>query len=667
MAKKHSRKRSQPEPASSAHQAITRQLPARPTSSAAALPVTYPVGPKRESVEDFTARVEPLLRDASTVIYMDTSFAMWLVKGSLETRKQFIEWAKGLDGRIHVPVWTFHEFYRHHQHDTLRADVASAARTLKNAANDFVEAAKLFADQPLYGGLSEEHFLRELELMKVKVGEVIGATQSWKYGDAAAHIASWLSEHLCQSRIVFDLMATLGQVGSNRFTQDVPPGFLDRVKEDSKEKGSNRFGDLILWEEVLAHVPATQATTVILLTKDRKFDWFAKSEDPDIATDMKWIRSRWDPVPAPHPMLVLELTQRSSARQLVLLDNLYLGSILWSVDPRKYSKLVAYALGMTLGTYEERRPADQRQDEPVVKRPISTAPTLAQIKTACDAALDPTSPTAQAMLAQILQKPNDAEAFLATITGESLAAMAIGDRASLARLVADSALMPENPTAKLLAETLLRLATTEKAETAAPIYIGLLASAYFDGPDPRDIPRAVNLQGIFDHIADGAFDRARLIFGRRLAQSGSRALFIPQREAKPLVLRFVHDADQLQVPLVLVQILLFAKGLLSEVGPGLPSNLCRALHGKTSASVESLSKIVAHRYGLPEKLLTIEGADPTEMRTIPSDLGFLEIDAILANEQDSADDEMETEPLEDFGALNVDDAAESTLLDGDNE
>jgi hypothetical protein len=627
----------------------------------------YPIGTVRESVENFIARVEPLFRDENTAIYMDTSFAMWLVKGSTETRNQFVEWAKGLGGRIHVPVWTYHEFYRHHQHDTLRADLKAHAQKLKNATNEFVEAARLVADQPLYSGLSEDHFLRELDLMKGKVGEMIDAAQRWNYEEAAAHIARWLSEHLCQSRIVFDFMATLGQVGSTRFSQDVPPGFLDRIKEDSKEKGSNRYGDLIFWEEVLGHVPTTKATSVILLTRDRKFDWFAKSEDPEISADLRWIR-RWNPVPAPHPTLTLELMQRSAARQLVLLDNLYLGSILWSADSRKYSRLIAYALGMTPGVYEQERETDQPKDGSVVKaRPSSTEPASKDIKAACDAALDPKSDAAVALSEKALQTPHEAEEFVDKVTGEFLAAMSVEERAAFSRLVADKALQPENPGAKLLAEKLLLLASSESALIAAPIYVGLLTSAYYDGTTPRDVPQAFDLQGMFNQLSDKAFERACRFLGTRLEKAGSRALFIPHGQPEQIVLRFVHDAEQPQVPLVLVQILLDSKGLLGKVGSSLPSNLGRVLNGQTSASIETLLEVVAHRYGLPEKLMTVDGGKLDDIRTIPVDLGFLQVDAIIANERDASDDNLEDGSTAENEAPDDDGVAEPTVLEGDDE
>jgi len=65
-------------------------------------------------------------------------------------------------------------------------------------------------------------------------------------------------------------MATLEAKGTARYTQDVPPGFLDRRKVDAPTKGSNRYGDFLFWEEVIQHARTIGARTVIIVTRDRK-------------------------------------------------------------------------------------------------------------------------------------------------------------------------------------------------------------------------------------------------------------------------------------------------------------------------------------------------------------------------------------------------------------
>lgn len=92
--------------------------------------LSYPIGPDGADATGFIRRAAALINDPRTAIYVDTSFLMWLTKGGAESRQQFLDWASTLGQRMHIPVWTYHEYYRHHSRDTLRANLAGEAKNL---------------------------------------------------------------------------------------------------------------------------------------------------------------------------------------------------------------------------------------------------------------------------------------------------------------------------------------------------------------------------------------------------------------------------------------------------------------------------------------------------------------------------------------------------------
>ena len=77
---------------------------------------------KPESADDFIERVSGLLQDKRTHLYFDTSFLMWLTTIGPVSRQQFLAWAGTLGDRTHVPLWSIHEYYRHHRHETLKTE-----------------------------------------------------------------------------------------------------------------------------------------------------------------------------------------------------------------------------------------------------------------------------------------------------------------------------------------------------------------------------------------------------------------------------------------------------------------------------------------------------------------------------------------------------------------
>lgn len=75
--------------------------------------------------------------------------------------------------------------------------------------------------------------------------------------------------------------------GAKRYENQTPPGYMDAGKDDDR-----RFGDLVIWKQVLAHASSTKKP-VILVTDERKEDW--------------WLISRGQVV-LPRPELVEEAT-----------------------------------------------------------------------------------------------------------------------------------------------------------------------------------------------------------------------------------------------------------------------------------------------------------------------------------------------------------------------
>lgn len=639
----------------------------------------YPIGEEGLDALGFIKRVAELLRDPQTAIYIDTSFLMWLTKGGGESRRQFMEWAQTAGTRVHVPVWTYHEYYRHHTRDTLRSNLSVEAKRLKDAAQQYIAVAQTYADDPFRSGFSEDAFGRELKELEAKIKSVTDTAGQWDYHSAAKQLRDWMSERLCRSKVVFDLMDRIGQTGDARYTQDMPPGYMDRIKVDAPEKGSNKFGDLIMWEEVLAHTTGKGVKNVVLLTRDRKIDWFAPASAPKVAEDLERLRHRWDPVPAPHPTLVLELRERTQAKELVLLDNLYLGAVLHHVGGQEYSRLIAYSLGVSSTTYAtqfQKTQAGEAHDGLTKDRQgrlINAPLNMLKARSVCQVASVPVESAQRpapvvTLLTQLQGDIPTVEGFIDGFSREALAQLSLDDAAIFSRTLADQALADGGHLAQSMANRLLELLPAANADVAAAIYVGMLSSTYFEGPVPRTTPKAWDLQALFDQLEDSAYANILKCFGMTLRRVHCEALFIPTSPPAQLVLRFAHDASQEQTPMVLQQISLGDKNLLTEVGTALPENIFAILGKQRVVSAEDLLKVTANQFGLPLKLLNIAGAQLQDNFTLPEALGFITAgDTQTAAEATDvpSDEELEAMPEEQLAVQDEDSLEAAAFLDDD--
>ena len=69
------------------------------------------------------------------------------------------------------------------------------------------------------------------------------------------------------------------QNAQERFDNKIPPGFFDQRKAEaiSYDRGItylDKFGDLILWRQILAHAQTTKIKAIVFITRDNKKDWW---------------------------------------------------------------------------------------------------------------------------------------------------------------------------------------------------------------------------------------------------------------------------------------------------------------------------------------------------------------------------------------------------------
>jgi len=292
-----------------------------------------------ESAEDFLARAAAAIADPGTHIYVDTSLAMWLTVVGPASRAAFIDWTSTVPGRIHVPAWTLQEYYRHHRARTLKTNIDDQCVAVVRAAAEFRSELRLLADGSLLPGKPEAAFLGRIDRVQEELRALCAAAKAWDYEEASGEVIDWMNRNALTESGIFARFARLHETGSARYAHAVPPGYEDR------SKSLNMYGDLLFWHDVVADARRRGAARVTVLTRDRKEDWYGTAPEPEVGPALRRLRSRWEPVPSPHPMLTFEMRMRSGC-ELILLDDLYLGAVLWRADKARYGRFAAAALSM---------------------------------------------------------------------------------------------------------------------------------------------------------------------------------------------------------------------------------------------------------------------------------------------------------------------------------
>ena len=556
-----------------------------------------------EPAEDFLTRAAAATADAGTHIYVDTSLTMWLTAIGPASRAAFIDWTSGIIGRIHVPAWTIQEYYRHHRSKTLTKDIGEQCEAVAKATSDFRSKIQLIADGPLLPGEPEAAFLQRVDAVQTELRALATAAELWNYEGASAEVIGWMNAHALDTSGIFASFGRLKEAGGARYAHDVPPGYEDRRKD------LNKYGDLLFWQDVVADARLRKAARVIVLTRDRKEDWYGSAPEPDVGPALRRLKSRWEPVPSPHPMLSFELRTQSGC-DLLLLDELYLGAVLWRADKRRFGRFAAVALSMSADKLSRELAPPPSVHVRAAARQVDDRISLAQALALVRGALEQEPGAAQlGILAAFEGDAMVAEQALEGLTPDWVGIQEGIPLASFSRRVFDLA-DPAQPFATQAARQLLDTVDQMDAEHASAVVCGMLTAAYYKDASPRNRPGGNLLQEVFAWAVDPGCERILKVLANRLRSMQSAGFVLPDAVATSLDVRLEASAVVATVPPTLGQLYLGAQAILTGQAVGDETRLRDLLADREEASVGEIVDAVARHYGVPlVSLAIVEAAD----------------------------------------------------------
>jgi hypothetical protein len=144
---------------------------------------------------------------------------MWLTTIGPASRQQFLAWTGTLGDRTHVPLWSMHEYYRHHRNQTLKRRLEKSSRKLDAAVKAFISDVGPYADRPLLPGQPDRAYLEALRLAARRLEELTSLAETWDYDESASETLAWMNARSCSTDTVFKTMPTLTAYGSGRYPQ----------------------------------------------------------------------------------------------------------------------------------------------------------------------------------------------------------------------------------------------------------------------------------------------------------------------------------------------------------------------------------------------------------------------------------------------------------------
>lgn len=517
----------------------------------------------------FMARLAELIKADGTQIYIDTSFLMWMTKIGSASRQELISWLRtNCGGRVHVPIWAAHEYLKHHVAGTIVAELAEKTKEVADLVGRTYSYFRPFIDEPYGEGAEDPSTIRAATRGALNaLDRLANTSRQWhkSYHKHADEVIDFINSASPETTTLYDYFPQLGTLGGGRFVGSIPPGFQDRRKKgvpangvgkspDEEAAGSNKYGDLVFWKELLDHAKLAGAVAIIVLTNDRKNDWhLGGGQTVDIDASLLAIRKSWKPVPQTHPMLVVEAKQVANINQVELLDSPYLAALLRGVaeaEVRAFADVAIIPDGPAAETESERR------SKAVEERLFADATKAATAATE-DGYLFPdasgvlNSPAAfrrallesrtvvgergETLLEEVRAGVEARQPVREIITHDSLDGLDHKELTRIARELHDRVVRAEPGFGEALTDVLSILDILPE-NTAGCFYLGFLSSMYLERETnaSRLPPISPVAQLLFARQAQPYAANAVASVQKRLADNDRKPLYIPSVELTPL-------------------------------------------------------------------------------------------------------------------------------------
>lgn len=556
------------------------------------------------------AELQAALADGAAHFYLDTSFLIGLGALHEAARAELMVWLEALGPRVHVPAWAAHELSTKIVTDTRAlTPMANEAAGVLSALGALQAEARRFVDDPGVAGYRARPgapapdrvgFLAELdsEVRALTRRLQFLKSQSAKAVDGAvAGLTDFVNTRVLDSDIYGD-MATLEARHAARVMGRHPPGTSDRAKDE------NRYGDLIIWSEVVAHAANARVDSVVLLTNDNKPDWvFAPSavleEDGRQSTNSS---DRGHRVVKPLPLLVHELRRENASVALHIVNIAYLAQTLHAARGPDFKTLVeAYQASTTRAPLSE--PAEA---EPQVATAAPPEPAAAE------------TPSSATLIRDLGATEPDALQAAVQLAREHLPNFTAADAADLARAVAEAA--GDSETAAVLVRDLVegRAGGNHRQEVLAAV----AAAAYFDASGAiRNRPSRSVTDALF---AAETLPELRPILENveeRLGPNRRFLLLTPHPQGAPLDLQ-VQAIAGAGGARNLTGLFHGEQPLLQDAPRGSPRSL-QVLMGSNEGRVADLARLVSDYFEIPLRKLRL-GLPQSERITWDELRGFVD-------------------------------------------
>ncbi|UOQ97705.1 PIN-like domain-containing protein [Hymenobacter sp. 5317J-9] len=240
------------------------------------------------------------------LIVLDTNVLLSLYKLPVSAREEVIGVLEKVKNRLWIPHHVALEFQRGRL--TVIANERKAVDDVLTSTNDLINEVKSKFDTLQIDkrdiGVDCESLLKELDKASEQLVEAIRKAHESQLDISSSdpirkRIDELVADNVGIGPVTQSELDQLVLDGENRFDDKIPPGFKDADKGKNPADASfifdglkyqRKFGDLIIWRQIITHAKDKGVKTVLFITADNKEDWWWREQGKTIGPRQELVR-----------------------------------------------------------------------------------------------------------------------------------------------------------------------------------------------------------------------------------------------------------------------------------------------------------------------------------------------------------------------------------------
>ena len=211
---------------------------------------------------------------------LDANILLNLYRYSDETREEFFKILNKLKKRIWIPHQSAQEFFNNRL-----GVISQQEKSYEETISSLKSIEKEFHNSRQHPFLSDK-LLKKFTSLNEEICKQLEGNKEFHNNritedDILAKIES-LFDKKVGNEFTEEELQEICKEGEIRFKNKVPPGYKDSSKNDDTELNSRKYGDFIVWKQIIQKSKDLKQG-VILLTDDRKEDWWVRFKGKTIS------------------------------------------------------------------------------------------------------------------------------------------------------------------------------------------------------------------------------------------------------------------------------------------------------------------------------------------------------------------------------------------------